>query len=69
MKLPDYKGVLIPTTWSGLRSLGPEERKNLAAAALKGCERCGKAGCVEREDGLIEICHCVNRNGSTQEKK
>lgn len=61
MKLPDYKGILGSTAWSGLKSLGPEDRRVLAAAALKGCERCRKAGCLERPDGLIEICHCVNR--------
>ena len=62
MTLPNYKGILGETAWSGLKSLNSEERKALAAAALKGCERCGKAGCVERKDGLIEICHCVNRS-------
>jgi len=61
MTLPDYQGPLGPTSWSGIKSLGPVERRALAAAAMKGCERCGKAGCLEREDGLIEICHCVNR--------
>lgn len=60
--IPDFKGRLVPTSWSTV-TLTPDIESNLARAALKNCKSCSSKGWYGERD-WAQLCHCVSRKES-----
>lgn len=66
-KLPVYKGVLRPTSWSWVR-LTDDLEKRLRGLALKSCPHCEERGFTRAEEvdgdvmSMISPCICVRLN-------
>jgi len=59
--LPKYAGTLMPAPWSGLK-LSEETIDLLRKAADRACPACAGQGYIHQDDnGLIHLCHCINR--------
>jgi hypothetical protein len=58
-KLPDFKGRLAPSPWSGVK-LNDRLEEHLSVAAIRDCKGCGGAGWYGQKPE-VQICHCVHR--------
>ncbi len=63
-ELPDFKGRLTPTSWSGVK-LTMQLELSLSLLALKTCAGCdGKGWHGERP--VVQVCHCAIRRQGQQ---
>lgn len=60
-ELPEYRGVLIPVSWSQIK-LTPAVKLALSRAALPGCPSCNGVGYLTSKDTTVHPCHCTRRS-------